>query len=79
MKINRKSRATDLTRRVSGRHGIEIDENNPARATVKTRAIRGVMVGMGVRAGADPELGAGANARRVRKKRWRDDAVRKRR
>lgn len=79
MKMKRRSRATDLTRRVSGRHGIEIDENNPARATVQARAIGRVMVGVGVRACADPELGAGAYRGRIRKKRWRDEAVRKRR
>lgn len=79
MKMKRKSRTADLARRITGRHSVKIDENNLSGATVKTGAIRGVMICMGIRAGADPELRAGTHTGRIRKKRWRDDAVRKRR
>lgn len=79
MNMKRRSRAADLARRISGRHGVEVNENNLARATVKSGAVGRVMVGMGVRAGADPELRTGAYSGRIRKNRWRDDGVRKRR
>jgi hypothetical protein len=77
--MRNRSRAADLTRRIPGRHSVKVNENNLTRATVESGAVGRVMVCVGVRAGADPELGAGAYRGRIRKKRWRDDAVRKRR
>ena len=77
--MRNRSRTANLARRIASRHSVEVDEDYLTGATVKTRAVGRVMVGMGVRTGADPELGAGTYSGRIRKKRWRDDGVRKRR